>query len=1370
MMSLLFINFSFAQSESNLLKKNYSPNHKGFFLNKGQITDSLGNAASNVFLSSSQNGLQIFITNKGITYILSKQNKNTHIDSMVRFDVELLNASISSSQIELTEIENDAPTIYYLPTVPNGLFENYAYKKVKIKNIYPGVDWIWSISDSTTEYSFELQSGVNPTIIKLKYVGFDDLKIDESGDLILENKLASFKETELKSFQNNQELKTKFNIISANTISYFVNNYDANSKLMIDPTLVWSTNFGGNSANENAVATNKLNDFFVVGQTYGNANFPLLGAGSYFTWAGINSNYAFVSKFNSNLRLKWSLIYGGSGNDYATGIKTDNLNNIFVVGNTNSKNFPVKNIALSFYDSILNDTSSSILEDAFLVKFNSNGVRQFATYLGGVANDYATDIDIDNLGNAIVTGYTYSTDFPLKTNGAFNQNTLNGIEDGFISKFSNSGIMLWSSYFGGNKDDKINSVSIDNNANIFITGLTNSASQFPLQNAGTYYDATKDSTDFFVSKFSNTNTLLWSTYFGGSKVDYGTSTEIDNNGNLFVAGNTNSTNAPVYRANQNVYFDSLLNNGVPSPFFNTYEDVLLAKFSNSGNRIWATYLGGSKDENIAVASYSLNFNNKNNQLTIDNCNNLYVDFYTSSDDDTLINLGCNSYYDNTFSSIKMLKFSNNLNLKWATYFGNGGFGNFSGCIAVNKKSDLYLTSTSTILPTAFSVPFSYYNNAGDIILSRFDYSLYNAGVTYSLCGSGCTGAAAVVVNASCTQQSFQYQWSNGNTATSVSNLCAGNYYVIVKDTGLTCTSDTVHFNLHSGFQMYPQVSALACPTTCNGVASVTIPNLNTTGFQYQWHVNDTIINNVSSVNYLCPQQDTLIIHTPTCGSDTTIFNIQPYPYLMLYKKWQTTGDLIPCPLQCNSAALFLAIGGQKSATINWSNGVTGQLATNLCAGNTYTITATDSVCYFTSTKVVIPNPVNPFPNITPSFTAPTCKPIYKVQANLFNGGHQQPYHYLWSTGDTTSMLDSLYAGTYTCVISDSCTTYPAVSCTILPFIKKPFDVNIILPQGTCDSVVCNGKMSLNIQPINFFWGIAPYQYYWNGVLGTSQYDSACLGKKYRLMVIDACADTARDSVVFNFINQGGSAITFSHLVCHDSCHYNAFINSSGIGPFSYLWYDSTTLTSHSNLCKDSSYWIIVTNGCNKKDTINFTPLVPPINISVSFAGYTACCKGSMYANPSGGLPPYHYLWSNGSTSSHIDTSVCNGSNYWLIATDSCGNSDTTNFITPAIYPPSFVVTLTTNPSCNNLCTGNATVQLTPTSPGLLIGVPPFSYIWSNGIHSVTTVYNLCNGQVIHCNVIDQCGTLVGSVAIVPLASSLALNMGSSPSCTGTCNG
>jgi hypothetical protein len=159
---------------------------------------------------------------------------------------------------------------------------------------------------------------------------------------------------------------------------------------------------------------------------------------------------------------------------------------VWVTGYTSSTNFPLQSLSGAYNQG----TYGGGLHDAFILKFNTSGVRQWATYYGGTGDDGGYSIHSDG-ASVWVTGYTYSTDFPLQSlPGAYNQGTLGGASDAFILNFSTSGVRQWATYYGGTGQDEGRSIHSDGTS-VWVTGYTHSTN-FPLQslsgayNQGTY--------------------------------------------------------------------------------------------------------------------------------------------------------------------------------------------------------------------------------------------------------------------------------------------------------------------------------------------------------------------------------------------------------------------------------------------------------------------------------------------------------------------------------------------------------------------------------------------------------------------------------------------------------------------------------------------------------------------------------------------------------------------------------------------------------------------------------------------------------------------------------------------------------------------
>ncbi|MGC8767656.1 MAG: SBBP repeat-containing protein, partial [Brevinematia bacterium] len=205
---------------------------------------------------------------------------------------------------------------------------------------------------------------------------------------------------------------------------------------------------------------------YVAGRTY-STDFPTTSRAYDTSFNGGGSD-AFISKFDANLSsLLASTFLGGSDNDAARAIAIDSSGNVYVAGDTDSKNFPTTSRA---YDTSFN---SVLYSDAFISKFDANLSSLLAsTFLGGSYWDEAHTLAIDSSGNVYVAGRTESTDFPT-TPGAYDTSYNGMYVDAFISKFdANLSSLLASTYLGGSSDDEANAIAIDSSGNVYVAGYT----------------------------------------------------------------------------------------------------------------------------------------------------------------------------------------------------------------------------------------------------------------------------------------------------------------------------------------------------------------------------------------------------------------------------------------------------------------------------------------------------------------------------------------------------------------------------------------------------------------------------------------------------------------------------------------------------------------------------------------------------------------------------------------------------------------------------------------------------------------------------------------------------------------------------------
>ncbi len=316
-------------------------------------------------------------------------------------------------------------------------------------------------------------------------------------------------------------------------------------------------------------------NIIVTGQTL-SPDFPVLNA-IQDTFAGGDDDFhtiggdAIISKFDSDGQLIWSTYFGGTDRDSGQSIGLDSMNNIYIVGVTNSADFPVTN-----------DSSESTYlggeYDLFIIKFASNGTLIYSSYFGTNGNDYSEDSEMDNSGNLIIIGSTAGSNLPV-TSDAY-QSSKRGSTDGFIARIADDcSTILYCTYFGGSIGSALGSIDIDDEDNILVDGV-NMRGDFPVTE-----DAYKSSTegeyrDFFIAKFNSSDDLIYCSYFGGSHMDDTFGVSLDNSGNMYFSGRTWSDDYPTKNA-----FQKRATNDTP--------EGTIASINVNGQLKFSSYAGGS---------------------------------------------------------------------------------------------------------------------------------------------------------------------------------------------------------------------------------------------------------------------------------------------------------------------------------------------------------------------------------------------------------------------------------------------------------------------------------------------------------------------------------------------------------------------------------------------------------------------------------------------------------------------------------------------------------------------------------------------------------------------------------------------------------
>ncbi|MCS1350909.1 SBBP repeat-containing protein [Mechercharimyces sp. CAU 1602] len=306
-------------------------------------------------------------------------------------------------------------------------------------------------------------------------------------------------------------------------------------------SLLYSTFLGGNSLDRGfGVDIDETDHAYVAGVT-SSSNFPTT-SGAFQTQISGGGIDAFVTKLNpAGTALLYSTFLGGNGFTQGLGIVINNSNQAYLTGGTSSTDFPTTPGA---FQTLFGGAS-----DAFVTKLNAAGSSLvYSTLLGGSDGDIGRAIDLDDGGNAYVTGETGSIDFPT-TNNAF-QMTLSGTLDAFVTKVNPVGsALVYSTYLGGSGGSNGgNGIAINFLGNAWVTGATTSTN-FPItSDAFQDSDASAVSTDSdaFVTQMSFSGQgISFSSYLGGRFSDAGSDVAVDSEGGAYFTGRTDSSDFPV---------------------------------------------------------------------------------------------------------------------------------------------------------------------------------------------------------------------------------------------------------------------------------------------------------------------------------------------------------------------------------------------------------------------------------------------------------------------------------------------------------------------------------------------------------------------------------------------------------------------------------------------------------------------------------------------------------------------------------------------------------------------------------------------------------------------------------------------------------
>jgi gliding motility-associated-like protein len=1023
--------------------------------------------------------------------------------------------------------------------------------------------------------------------------------------------------------------------------------------------------------------------------------------------------------------ISWTTYYDDSFWN-GSNANIDVKGNQFVIASYGfNSNFPTLDAGGSSYYQNLNAGSG----DYKILKFDTNGVRIWATYFGGSDYENTADIVIDYNDKIILVGQTASSDLPVQTAGGYYDNSYTaGTYAGgsCIARFNSIGVLEWSTHYDYVHYPK---VDVDYNNNIYVVGSSeydNPPVQFL---SGAYNQATVspdagggNSDDIFIIKFNASTNRIWATNLGSTSDEFIADLHVgtDNYLNILAYGdNYYGTGIVTVNPGGGAYYDNTLGIGSGGSSTDRY-DALLYRFTPSGSLFWGTAFGGSLLDNMQKA-----------RITVDNSNNIIIYGETRSIDLPCISPGGGAYYDNTFTTTSsynpfLARFSSLGVLNWCTYFGNHGLGtgmNMSSYIGVTDNNELIVVATEGGgVPGTFPlVPRTGDYNATlnvymGVYIAEFssslslDWSTYYAGTT----DRNMLGDAQVVTDACGYALYMVSNWQKYNAAATDPPW--------VKPIP-SSYQNTVHSTTGSGSGLITRFSSLPPDATitpagpfCDNDAPFSLNAVDAGGTWSGNGVNSSGVFDPSAAGSGTHQ----IIYTisGSCGDADTI-------NIIVNDSYDATITAAG-PFCDNDAPVTLSAvdaGGTWSG--NGVNATTGVFNPSTAGVGTHTITYSISgTCGDSDTISIVVNnsydatitPAGPFCDNDAPFSLTTIDPGGTWSGNGVNssgvfdpsaagsGTHQIIYTISGSCGD---------ADTINIIVNDS---YDATITPAGPFCDNdaPFSLTTVDPGGTWSgngvnssgvfnplsagsgthqviytisgscgdadtiNIVVNQASDATITPAGPFCISQSTQTLtvvdsggtWSGTgvnsSGVFDPSSAGIGQHEIIYTIaDPCGDA--DTITIEVVDNYDATITAAGPFCDNESAVQLTAVDGG-GSWTGTGVSSSGLFDPSAAGQGSHEIIYaIPDPCGDADTIDIiVNESPSLMLTATDESCTGAADGQILSSVSGGSIPYTYLWSTGAITQNL-LDIGEGT-YVLTVTDAngCIDEDSVELFDPLI--------------------------------------------------------------------------------------------------------
>jgi gliding motility-associated-like protein len=474
-----------------------------------------------------------------------------------------------------------------------------SYQSVRLFDFYEGIDLLIEAKSNELKYSFEVDPGADADLIEIQHLGADEIKFSENHGKII-TPLGVIEEGNLdvwteSSEGNYKSVNAKF-WSEGNTVKFDLDDYDKSQRLIIDPTLTFSSFVGSTIDSWGFTAAPDNNgNLFAGGIAFG-TGYPTSTGAYNSTFNGGEGFFGIdvvITKFNATgTALMYSTYLGGSGNETPNSIVVDTQDELYILGVTSSTDFPVSSGAHQTTFSGGTTTTQNSLQftgsDIFVSRLNANGTALLSsTYYGGSDNDglnlgtlnynygdqFRGEIIVDSGGDVYFASSTESSDIAI-VNGF--DATLGGDQDGVAVKMNgNLTNLIWSTYVGGSNDDAAFALQTSSTGEVYVTGGT-SSTNFPIS-SGFSSNYSGGSSDGYILRLDGSNgSNLGGTFIGTSAYDQSYFVQLDITDEVYVFGQS-SGNIPIS----------------PGIYNNPNSGQFIQKYSNDlSTRSWSTVIGG----------------------------------------------------------------------------------------------------------------------------------------------------------------------------------------------------------------------------------------------------------------------------------------------------------------------------------------------------------------------------------------------------------------------------------------------------------------------------------------------------------------------------------------------------------------------------------------------------------------------------------------------------------------------------------------------------------------------------------------------------------------------------------------------------------